>query len=33
VAAPNSANPQNLLVLNQAVIDIGIMLAAEEYGI
>ncbi|KAG1782802.1 hypothetical protein EV702DRAFT_1066872 [Suillus placidus] len=33
VAAPNSANPQNLLVLNQAVIDIGVMLAAEEKGI
>ncbi|KAG1826963.1 uncharacterized protein BJ212DRAFT_1443164 [Suillus subaureus] len=33
VAAPNSANPQNLLVLNQAIIDIGIMLAAAEDGI
>ncbi|KAG2349576.1 hypothetical protein BDR05DRAFT_871333 [Suillus weaverae] len=33
VPAPNSANPQNLLVLNQAVIDIGVMLAAEEKGI
>lgn len=33
VAAPNSANPQNLLVLNQAVIDIAIMLVAAEDGI
>jgi hypothetical protein len=33
VAAPNSANPQILLALNQAVIDIGVLLAAEENGI
>ncbi|KAG1754435.1 hypothetical protein EDB19DRAFT_1902584 [Suillus lakei] len=33
VAAPDSANPQNLLVLNQALINIGIMLAAEEKGL
>ncbi|KAG2061669.1 hypothetical protein BDR06DRAFT_947146 [Suillus hirtellus] len=33
VAAPDSANPQNLLALNQALIEIGIMLVAEESGI
>ncbi|KAG1891337.1 plant expansin [Suillus subluteus] len=33
VAAPNSANPENLLVLNQAIIDIASMLVAAEDGI
>jgi len=33
VAAPNSTNPQILLGLNQALIEIAIMLAAEENGI
>ncbi|KAG0705039.1 hypothetical protein DFH29DRAFT_313999 [Suillus ampliporus] len=32
VAAPDSTNPQNLLVINEALIGIGIMLAAEEHG-
>ncbi|KAG2365772.1 hypothetical protein BDR07DRAFT_1276259 [Suillus spraguei] len=30
VAAPNSTDPQNLLVLNQALIDLGIMLVVEN---
>ncbi|OJA11929.1 hypothetical protein AZE42_06373 [Rhizopogon vesiculosus] len=33
VAAPNSTNPQNILVINQALVDIGIMLAAGEQGL
>ncbi|KAG2147143.1 hypothetical protein BD769DRAFT_1414503 [Suillus cothurnatus] len=33
VAVPDSADPQNLLVLNQAIIDIAILLAVEKNGV